>query len=64
LEKGRNVGCWPESEATAARRGGRLLGSTCRRGGRGRTVDRRQVSAASAIEVSSAVAATKLGGSK
>jgi hypothetical protein len=45
---------WPGAGATPVSRGGRFRGSTRRREGRGRTVDGRQVSSASAIEVSSA----------
>jgi hypothetical protein len=33
-DRGHDGGFWPESEATAARRGGRFLGNTRRRGGR------------------------------
>jgi len=54
---------WPGAGATPVSRGDRFPGSTCRQEARGRTVDGRQVSSASAIEASSAVAAMKLGGS-
>jgi hypothetical protein len=62
--EGRDVSYWPMAEATADGRGGRLLGSTRRRGGRGKLSMAAIASPASAIEASSAVAATKLGGSK
>jgi hypothetical protein len=52
---------WPGG-ATPVRRGDRFLGSTRRREGRGRTVAVRISSPASAIEVSSAVPTTNLGG--
>jgi hypothetical protein len=48
----------------ASGRGGRFPVNTRRRQGRGRTVGGRMASPASAIEASSAVAATKLGGKK
>jgi len=53
---------WRLAEMTAARSGGRFLGSTRRHDDRA-AVDGRHASPASAIEASSAVPATKLDGS-
>jgi hypothetical protein len=59
----RHISTLPVAEMTAARRGGRFLGNTRRRGGRGRTVDRRHASLASAIGASPAAAVARVGGS-
>jgi hypothetical protein len=59
----RNVSSSPKAEMPVAFRGGRFLGSTRRRVDAAAPSMAAIVSPASAIEVSSAVAATKLGGS-
>jgi hypothetical protein len=56
-------GClWPGAGAALVSRGVRSPGSTCRRGDMADRRGPRHASPASAIEASSAVAATKLGG--
>jgi hypothetical protein len=64
LRKGAGGGSWPEAEATAARRGGRSLGSTHRRGDVADRRGPRHALPASAIEASFAVAVAKLDGGK
>jgi hypothetical protein len=61
-ERDRDGGSWPGAGAAPVSRGVRSLGSTCRRGNVADRRGPRHALAASAIEASSAVAATKLGG--
>jgi hypothetical protein len=54
---------WPVAEMTAGRRGGRFLGSICRRRARPTPVDGRVALLASGIETSSSMPVAKLDGS-